>query len=177
MASNGSWLMAKAPPWCWSRCCVPSISPWTRAAAQFIYCMTVWLYDCMYLLGLVDLFQNEHLHMQGKFTGREREREHVLHEHRVVFERIAVSILYLMTRCFSCVLSCISLPLAAGSLLFSGSPLLKRPHLFMGSLFLSHTLSNPLWFKLPFVWRCWPLGLTEVRENDLWGQPHCGAEH
>ena len=54
---------------------MPSISPWTRAAAQFIYCMTVWLYDCMYLLVLVDLFQNEHVHMQGKFTGRERERE------------------------------------------------------------------------------------------------------
>lgn len=53
----------------------------------------------------------------------------------------------------------------------------KRPHLFMGSLLLSHTLSNPLWFKLPLVWRCWPLGLTEVRENDLWGQPHRGAEH
>ena len=120
----------------------------------------------MYLLVLVDLFQNEHLHMQGKFTGREREREHVMHEHRVVFVRIAVSILYLMTRCFSCVLSCISLPLAAGSLLFSGSPLLKRPHLFTGSLLLSHTLSNPLWFKLPFcveVLAAWAHGSSRKR--------------
>ena len=62
--------------------------------------------------------------MQRKCTVREREREHVLHEHGVVFVRIAVSIPSLTTRCFSCVLSCISLPLAAGSLLFSGSPLL-----------------------------------------------------